>query len=60
MDVRDPDDAVVLSIALSGGGDMLVTGDRDLLALANDLMIQPLHIVTLAQFFERVLNRTPG
>ena len=31
--VRDPDDAVILSEALAGGTDVLVTGDQDLLVL---------------------------
>lgn len=32
--VRDPDDAWVLASALAGRADVLVTGDKDLLALA--------------------------
>jgi putative PIN family toxin of toxin-antitoxin system len=31
--VRDPDDLVILGEALSGGADVLVTGDKDLLVL---------------------------
>jgi putative PIN family toxin of toxin-antitoxin system len=37
--VRDPDDRWVLASALNGGADMLVTGDQDLLAVANAVPI---------------------
>jgi predicted nucleic acid-binding protein len=33
IEVRDPDDAWVLASALAGNADILVTGDRDLLAI---------------------------
>lgn len=39
--VRDPDDRWVLASALSVGADLLVTGDRDLLAVA-DLVAIPI------------------
>lgn len=35
--VRDPDDEWVLASALSGGADILVTGDRDLLDVADQV-----------------------
>jgi putative PIN family toxin of toxin-antitoxin system len=37
--VRDPDDRWVLASALSGGADLLVTGDRDLLDVADQVSI---------------------
>jgi putative PIN family toxin of toxin-antitoxin system len=37
--VRDPDDRWVLASALSGGADLLVTGDQDLLAVADHVSI---------------------
>ncbi len=35
LTVRDPDDAWVLASAIAGGADLLVTGDHDLVAVAN-------------------------
>jgi putative PIN family toxin of toxin-antitoxin system len=35
LKVRDPDDAWVLASAVAGGADLLVSGDQDLLVLAN-------------------------
>ena len=37
--VRDPDDRWVLASATSGGADLLVTGDKDLLAVAREAPI---------------------
>jgi putative PIN family toxin of toxin-antitoxin system len=37
--LRDPDDAWVLASALSGGADLLVTGDQDLLDVASQVPI---------------------
>lgn len=37
--VRDPDDRWVLASAMSGGADLLVTGDQDLLAVASQVSI---------------------
>jgi putative PIN family toxin of toxin-antitoxin system len=37
--VRDPDDRWVLASAMSGGADLLVTGDQDLLAVADHVSI---------------------
>ena len=44
---RDPDDLPFLQLALAGAADFLVTGDRDLLALAPEC---PVPIVTPAAF----------
>ncbi len=46
---RDPDDLMVLGVALSGGADVVVTGDRDLLALKSFKGIQ---IVAPRMFWE--------
>jgi len=35
--IRDPDDGWVLATAISSGADILVTGDRDLLAVRGDV-----------------------
>ncbi len=51
IEVRDPDDAWVLGSALAGSADVLVTGDRDLLALGGDA---PLPILTPRGLWERL------
>jgi putative PIN family toxin of toxin-antitoxin system len=48
LSLRDPADQPVLGTLLASGADYLVTGDKDLLALANR---HP--IVTPARFWER-------
>ncbi|HEY3125273.1 MAG TPA: putative toxin-antitoxin system toxin component, PIN family [Thermoanaerobaculia bacterium] len=53
--VRDPDDAVILGEALSGGADVLVTGDKDLLVLGE---VGALRILDPRGFWELV--RHPG
>ena len=52
-DCRDPFDRPFLELALSGRADALVTGDRDLLALAS---VFPVSIVTPAAL-KRLLHR---
>ncbi|MBA2292307.1 MAG: PIN domain-containing protein [Gemmatimonadales bacterium] len=37
--IRDPDDAWVLASALTGGAQLLVTGDQDLLAVSSQAPI---------------------
>ena len=53
--VRDPDDAVILSEALAGGTDVLVTGDQDLLVLDR---VGALRILDPRGFWDLV--RRPG
>jgi putative PIN family toxin of toxin-antitoxin system len=53
--VRDPDDAVILGEALSGGADVLVTGDKDLLVPGK---VGALRILEPRGFWE--LLRQPG
>ena len=52
--VRDESDVIVLSEAIQGKADALVTGDRDLLAVTEKL---PLEILTPRGFWERVRNQ---
>jgi uncharacterized protein len=47
--IRDADDLAILSEAVAGGADVLVTGDRDLLDIATKA---PLPIVTPRGFWE--------
>ncbi|MCA9763660.1 MAG: putative toxin-antitoxin system toxin component, PIN family [Gemmatimonadetes bacterium] len=51
MRLRDADDVLILSEAVAGGAEVLVTGDRDLLAVAGKA---PLAIVTPRGFWEMV------
>ncbi len=51
LKLRDPDDAWVLASAVAGGADMLVTGDQDLLVLADRA---PLPILSPRQAWERL------
>ena len=48
---RDPDDDKLLEITIGGGADCLVTGDQDLLSLA-DQFIRP--IITAEQFLNKL------
>jgi putative PIN family toxin of toxin-antitoxin system len=49
IELRDPDDVVVLEQAVAGDADVLVTGDRDLLDAADEA---PLRIVTPRELWE--------
>lgn len=51
--IRDKSDLVVLSEAVAGNAEVLVTGDRDLLDIETAL---PLNILTPRAFWERVRN----
>jgi putative PIN family toxin of toxin-antitoxin system len=52
--IRDPDDRWVLASAIAGGADMLVTGDKDLLSVADQ---SPLPIVDPRGCWERLRGR---
>ncbi len=51
--VRDPDDDYLIALAVAGNADILVTGDHDLLAIAD---LTPFRILTLRAFAD-LLNR---
>ena len=53
--IRDEDDLVVLSEAIAGGAEVLVTGDRDLLELTETL---PLQILSPRAYWEQLRERT--
>jgi hypothetical protein len=55
--VRDPDDNEVLAAARSGDAELVVTGDHDLLALAE---YKGTRIITPRQFEERLDPRSSG
>jgi putative PIN family toxin of toxin-antitoxin system len=56
VEIRDPDDAIILGEALAGGAAVLVTGDKDLLDLGE---IPGLRIVNPRGFWESVRRRSP-
>ena len=54
MPVRDPSDRWILATAPAGASDVLVTGDEDLLAVAEDA---PIQILTPRAFWELLRQR---
>jgi putative PIN family toxin of toxin-antitoxin system len=52
--VRDPDDELLLRVALGGQADYLVTGDNDLIALAGNEALGDLRVVTPRAFLDLV------
>ncbi len=55
IELRDPDDAIILASAMTGNARYLVTGDDDLLSVRNDPRLPPLEIVRPAEFLDRLL-----
>ena len=51
VSIRDPDDAWVLTSAVAGGADLLVTGDADLLSVR---AASPIPILTPRAFWEQL------
>ena len=49
IDIQDQDDVIILSTALSGGAELFVTGDKEILALGK---IQHMEIVSPRKFWE--------
>ncbi len=54
--VRDPKDNPIIQIALTGHATYLVTGDQDLLVLANHKSIKPLQILTPHDFLHELMS----
>jgi len=57
IDILDRDDVLILSSALSGKADLLVTGDKELLELGK---VQNLEIVSPRMFWERLKAQYSG
>ena len=57
--VRDPKDTHLLSAALGGHADYLVTGDADLLELHGDPRLRTLRIITPRAFVEVLESQSP-
>ena len=55
ISLRDPDDVAVLAEAIEGLASVLVTGDRDLLDVADDL---PIEVLSPRGFWEKLQQRT--
>ena len=53
IDIQDQDDVIILSTALSGGAELFVTGDKEILALGK---IQHMGIVSPRKFWEILRN----
>lgn len=47
--LRDPDDVMFLALAITAQADVLISGDKDLLTVQNQ--VEPLKIMTPAAFF---------
>lgn len=58
VEVRDPKDQIILDCALDGNADYLVTGDNDLLVLADDPAIHPLRIVTIRELLDVLADQS--
>lgn len=54
--IRDPNDKPVIQLALTGKADYLVTGDQDLLILANNKHIQHLQILSPISFLHEFMS----
>ncbi|MFH0959693.1 MAG: putative toxin-antitoxin system toxin component, PIN family [Pseudomonadota bacterium] len=52
--IRDRDDLLILASALVGGAEVLVTGDKELLALGS---IYNLEIISPRQFWEKIVGQ---
>lgn len=52
VEVRDPDDELVLASAIAAEAEILITGDKDLLDVANQ--VEALRIMTPRTFWESV------
>lgn len=53
---RDPKDSPIIQLALVGHADYLVTGDQDLLVLANNASVKPLAILNPHDFLQKFLS----
>ena len=57
VEVRDPDDETVLASAIAAGAEILITGDKDLLDVADEvesLSAESLRIMTPRTFWEKI------
>jgi putative PIN family toxin of toxin-antitoxin system len=54
--IRDRDDLLILASALAGRADVLITGDKELLALGS---VQNLDIISPREFWEKIVGQQP-
>ena len=57
LTIRDRDDLLILASALAGRAEVLITGDKELLALGS---IHTLEIISPRQFWEKIVGQQPG
>lgn len=55
--ILDRDDLLILASALTGRAEVLITGDKELLALGS---ISNLEIISPRQFWEKIVGQQPG
>jgi putative PIN family toxin of toxin-antitoxin system len=63
VEVRDPDDEVVLASAIAAEAEILITGDKDLLEVAHEaesLSAESLRVMTPRTFWEKVREDPPS
>jgi len=56
IDIRDKDDIVIISTALNGNAEIVVTGDKELLELG---IVQSMQIVSPRMFWEALKTQPP-
>jgi putative PIN family toxin of toxin-antitoxin system len=56
IDIRDKDDIVIISTALNGNAEIVVTGDKELLELG---IVQSMQIVSPIMFWEALKTQPP-
>jgi putative PIN family toxin of toxin-antitoxin system len=54
IELRDPDDEIILATAMTGKARFLVTGDEDLLSVREDSRLFPLQVARPAEFIDRL------
>jgi len=54
IELRDPDDEIILATAMAGEARFLVTGDDDLLSIRDDSRLLSLRVVQLVEFIDQL------
>ncbi len=59
IELRDPDDEIILATAMTGKADFLVTGDDDLLSVQGDAGLRSLQVIRPAALIDRFPRNDP-